>query len=269
LDTVAEFEHTSRATTVELSAARIELIEIVAEAGERDEAIHTEGGDVDEEAEVANVGDQGWVGLGLVGLELGGQEGKEFHIATITLGVVGSALGFGEVGGDLAELARRQVMFGDGEEATVDDQIGIAADRRGEVGIFLFSQAVMAEGFDGIASTHEGTEEADFEGLADGQAVKFFEELLHLDAIGEVAALDVMAEDVLAVFLEPPVVGGFVNAVESGAIQGHEPGGDGLVGQEHEFFDELMRGIVFDLFDAQDSAALVEPDFGFGEVKVQ
>src|ERR1035441_3351626 len=47
---------------------------------------------------------------------------------------------------------------------------------------------------------HEGLQEANLERLADGEAVEPFEQPLDFNALGEVAAGDVVAEDFLAVF---------------------------------------------------------------------
>ena len=41
------------------------------------------------------------------------------------------------------------------KQSAVDGQVRVTADRRGEVGVFLLGQTVMAEGLDGVARAHE------------------------------------------------------------------------------------------------------------------
>ena len=78
-----------------------------------------------------------------------------------------------------------------------------------------------------------------------------------------------MAEDVLAVFLQTAVFGGFMDAIDGRPAQGHQPGRHGLVGQEHVFLNQLVGDIVLDCLDAQEAALLVEADFGVGKIQVE
>jgi hypothetical protein len=114
---------------------------------------------------------------------------------------------------------------------------------------------------------HERLEEPDFEGGADGEMFESLEEFLDFGALAEVAARDVMAEDFIAELLEALGIGLFVHAVDGGLASLNEMGGDGFVGQKHEFFDQLVGNIVFEGFDVGDAAAVVEADFSFGEVE--
>jgi len=61
-------------------------------------------------------------------------------------------------------------------------------------------------------------------------------------------------------------VGVFVDAVEGGFVALVEDAGDGFVGDEHEFLDELVGFVVDFFFDASGGAVFVEDDGDFWEV---
>src|SRR5262245_19352884 len=98
----------------------------------------------------------------------------------------------------------------------------------------------MSQGLDSISCTHERPKKPDFECGTYRQSVELLEVRLHLAPIREIAALHVMAEDFLAKFLEPPLVRRFMNPVNGRAADRHQTAGNGLVGQQHEFLNELM-----------------------------
>ena len=51
-------------------------------------------------------------------------------------------------------------------QGTMNEEIGIATDGRGEVGVVGFRQAEVAETFGRVDGPFEGTKEADLEGVA-------------------------------------------------------------------------------------------------------
>ena len=63
-------------------------------------------------------------------------------------------------------------------------------------------------------------------------------------------------------------VGLFVDAVEAGDAVRVEMVRDGLVGREHELFDEAVRDVAFGARDGLHQSEVVELDDGFGEVEV-
>lgn len=73
----------------------------------------------------------------------------------------------------------------------------------------------------------------------------------------------------MAEFLEAFGVGGFMDAVDGGLAAEFDFAGDEFVGQEHEFFDELVGDVVFYFFEADGQAVGVKDDFDFGEVEVE
>ncbi len=86
-----------------MRAIRVKLIEIVAQAGERNQAAHAQTGHIHEETEVAYVRNQSRVALRLGGAELCLQKRKHLHVLAIALGVRGITLRFRNMIGHLFE----------------------------------------------------------------------------------------------------------------------------------------------------------------------
>ena len=78
-----------------------------------------------------------------------------------------------------------------------------------------------------------------------------------------------MAEHLLAEFREPSLIRRFMDAVEGGAVQAHEPGGNSLICQKHELLDELVGEIVHHLLDPVDGSILAEPDLRLRKIKIE
>ncbi len=265
-DGVAEADDAAGATSDEVIAGGFEDVEVVLEARQRDEPGHGEIGNVDEEAEVADVGDQRRVRDGS-GLELGLQEGEQLDVLAVAFGVGGIAFGQGDVIGDALKVGEG---LGAGlERGAVDEQVGIATDGGGEVGVLPFGEAVVAEGLDGVACPHEGLEEADAQGRPDGDAGEPLEETLDFGALSEVSAGHVVAQHFLAIFEESAGVGFLVDAVDGRDLAAHEMGGDGLIGEEHVFLDQLVRHVVLDPVDAGHATVVVEPDLHLREIEFE
>ena len=264
---VAELDSFSGAAADEVVALGIENIEIVLNAGERDKATHGEVGNINEETEVADIGNEGLVGGGAAALELLFEIGEKFDVLAVALGVRGIAFGGGDVVRGVVHEAPGEA--GLVKQGAVDDEVGVAANGRGEVGVFGLGETVMAERLGGVAGTHEGLEETDLERLADGNLVEARQQFLDFGAAPEVTARDVMGEDFLAIFHEAFFVRLLVDAVDGGLLPRHEAGGDSFIGEEHEFLDELMGNVVLDLLDAKDAALFIEADFAFGEIEFE
>ena len=158
-DVISKADDASGLFAGEGGALGVEDEEVVGDGGEVDHAAHAEAGDVDEEAEVADFGDEGVVEFGGVAVELGLKVGVEFDVAAVAFGIGGVALGDADVVGHFGDLCGRGGHFV--KEHAVDDEVGVTADGGGEVGVFFFGEAVVPEGFDGVAGAHEGAEEAD------------------------------------------------------------------------------------------------------------
>lgn len=121
---------------------------------------------------------------------MSGEIGEKFGIFAVAFGVVGIAFGLGDMIGNFVESLEREFLgglavtvlrgagvelrsrIGIGEEGSMDDQVSVAADGRGEMSVVGFGQAVMAEGFGGVTGAHERSQKANFECGADGKAVQ-------------------------------------------------------------------------------------------------
>jgi len=67
----------------------------------------------------------------------------------------------------------------------------------------------MAQRLDSVTGAHQRFEKTDLEGRANGQGVEPVQQPLHLRRVAEVAARNVLAQHVLAIFLQAPLVGHF------------------------------------------------------------
>ena len=67
-------------------------------------------------------------------------------------------------------------------------------------------------------------------------------------ALGEVAGADPLRGSEIAELQELLVVRFFVDTVERGLLAVLEFAGHQLVGEQHEFLDELVRDVVLDFF---------------------
>lgn len=265
LDAVAEADDLAGAPSDELAAGGIEGVEFVLNGGKGYQAGHGEIRDIDEEAEVADVRDERRVTVRLAVPQLGFEVGEQLDVLAVAFGVGGVAFGEGEMVGRFLEGGTCLGVFV--EEGAVDDEVGVTADGGGEVGVMAFGEAEVAEGFDGVAGAHQGLEESDLEGGPDGEGVQAMQEALDFGALGEVAAGDIVGEDLLAVFAEAPFIGGLVDAVNGRDARLDEAAGDGLVGKEHVLLDELVGFVVFDLLDPFHATLVIEADLHFREIQ--
>jgi hypothetical protein len=235
LDLVAQPNDAARAAPDQAVLLGIENIKVIGHGGEWHQAAHGEAGNIHEEPEVAGVRDECRVALGISGRELLLEERKEFHVFAIAFRIGGITFSSGYVIGDFLERGGGTALLL--KESAMHDEVGIPANGRGEVRVFGFGKAVMAERLDGVAGAHEGLEKTDLEGRADGKRRQLVEQLLNFGSCAEVTALDAMAQDFFAVFLEPAFFWFFVNAVNGGPMLAHEVCSHPFIGQEHEFLD--------------------------------
>ncbi len=78
----------------------------------------------------------------------------EFDIAAVALGVGAVALGGGDVVGDLFRLAVLEADFF--KKRAMHDEVRVAADGGGEVGVLFLGQSVVPQRLGGVAGAHEG-----------------------------------------------------------------------------------------------------------------
>ena len=78
-----------------------------------------------------------------------------------------------------------------------------------------------------------------------------------------------MAQQLLAIFLQTPLVRLFVDAINRRRALAHQPRRHRLVRQQHAFLDQLVGHVVHGLLDSQNVSAFIQPDFGFGKIEVE
>jgi hypothetical protein len=159
-DSIAEANDAPAPAADELVVMWFEHVEIIFDRREWDEAAHRETGNIDEEAEVAKIGNKGRVAFGLAGFKLGFKESEEFDVLTVTLGIGRVSFGNGNVFGGLGKGVKGASSFV--KKGAMHNQVSVAADGRGEVRVLLLGKTVVAKRLDRVPRAHEGFQEAYF-----------------------------------------------------------------------------------------------------------
>ena len=60
-----------------------------------------------------------------------------------------------------------------------------------------------------------------------------------------------------------------MDPIDGRALQLHQATGHGFICQKHEFFDQLVRVIVFQPFDALHRAAIVKSNLRLGKIEIE
>ena len=161
-------------------------------------------------------------------------------------------------------------MLGDvGVEDAVLQQVGVTADRRGEVRVVAFRQAEVAVGRRAVAGLLEGAQQLDADRVAVLAVLEAGEQLHHLRAVGQVADLDAVAGELLAQGGELLGVGIVVDAVDMRDRTLVEGRRHALVGEEHELLDELVRLVVLHDLGAVRPPVLVAVDLDLLHLQVE
>ena len=147
------------------------------------------------------------------------------------------------------------------------DQIGIAADRGCEMGVLTFAQSEMPQGIHGITGASHRPQKTDLECRSDRKLLETEQQLLNFRPLHQIAAGDPMGEHVLTKFLQTMRLRRFVDPVDRRNSHLNQSTRHRFVGEEHEFFDELMGDIVFDALNPQHASLLVEANLVLREVE--
>ena len=131
-------------------------------------------------------------------------------------------------------------------DQAVDGEVGIAADRRGEVAVALAGQGVVAVFLGAVDGALQAAEHGVVDGVFFGAAVDRAEELLQFEAAFQAAGLEAEFGDESGEGVQFARVGAGVHAAQEGGAGFEQRVGDGFVGGEHELFDDLMAFGVFD-----------------------
>ena len=125
-DSIAETNDAAAAATDELVVMWFEHVEVVFDRREWNDAAHREAGNIDEEAEIAKIGNKRRVAFGLAGFKLGFKESEEFDVLTVTLGIGRVSFGNGDVFGGLGKGVEGASSFI--KKGAMHDQVSVAAD---------------------------------------------------------------------------------------------------------------------------------------------
>ena len=157
----------------------------------------------------------------------------------------------------------------EGRELAVDLEVGIAADRRGEVAIILARQRVMAFGLRRVDRLLEAPEQAEVDGVCLGLVGRLGEDALELEPALGVLDLDAEAAGEVGEVLELARLGVGVDPAEEPGLGGGQVRGDGLVGGEHELLDDLVAHVVRRQVGAHDLPLFAQVDLDLGHVQLQ
>ena len=151
----------------------------------------------------------------------------------------------------------------------MDDQIGVAADRAGEVAIVAFGQAVVADRLGRVGRAFEAFKQAELDDVFFRAALGGVEQLLDVGAVGEIAGTVAVGFGGLDVVEQARGIGIFVDAIDRGLHPIFENFCDRLIGGEHALFDELVAGGMDHRIGDNGASLIVEANFDFGHFQIQ
>ena len=149
--------------------AGFEVIVVVGQAGDVDQSLDRQLAEPAEEPEILDSDDDGVEGLA----DLVFQVGQQFHPDQLALGGLGASLGARAVLGEHDQLvmtAARLFPLEPGDQLAMDLQVGIAADRRGEVAVVLAGQRVVPLGLGRVGGLFQAAKQAVVDGVFLGPA---------------------------------------------------------------------------------------------------
>ena len=149
------------------------------------------------------------------------------------------------------------------------DQIGVAANRRCEMGVEFLRQSVVADRVGRVARLFQRAQQGEIDGVLFGFVLHSGQKLLQFPPMRHVADLVAEALRVLAEIAELLQVRIFVDAVSTRDLELAHVTGNRFVGRQHEFLDELVGDVVVNLLDTDRFALLVEPDLDLGEIQIE
>ena len=157
------------------------------------------------------------------------------------------------------------------DQRAVDDEVGVAADRRGEVAVARQVEAEVAEVLRGVVGLGHGAQDGDVDHLGVLGAGDAVEQAVELGGLQHLALGQRQADGVDdgAQRLELLRGGLLVDAVEEAELLRLERLGGGDVGEDHEVLDQPVGVEALAEGDGEDLALVGEDDAALGEVEVQ
>ena len=240
------------------------------------ESLHLQVHEFDEESVPAGIGDNGGENHGFSGVEEIFKVFDFLEAAGFHFRLGGDSFGLGQMRGDLGEFvdfrqSGRQARLVAEPRArdTMGDQIRIPADRTGEMEVVGLGESVMAERFGGITRALQALEQGKFEGVFLRLAFDAEQQFPQGGATVAGSGAETVEAGEFAEFREFALIRILVHAVGASHAGAAQDGGDGLVGGEHTFLDQLVRDIILDLAQFDGPPGTIEDDLHFGEVEIE
>ena len=150
----------------------------------------------------------------------------------------------------------------------MDDQVGVAPDRRGEVDVIVEAEAEVFAGFGGVARALQISQDGKAGGIFQRRAGECFEYGVDVASCG---GKGVDAERLqFSTHLSPLVfVRRLVNPVDGGPLRGFEFARDGDVGEQHALFDQLIGLLGFTFCNRCDFSVLANQAFDLWGVDLE
>ena len=159
-------------------------------------------------------------------------------------------------------------LLDDGIDQAVDRQVGVAADRAGEVAVILDGQSEVAFPGSRVFGLFEASQQCVAESLFERFSVGTVEQFLHFETASRVADRQAETLDKFSKRLQLDRVRIAVSSPQENQFAIGEFHSDGDIRSQHELFDDLVAFVVLDLAGSADAAVFVELDFDFGQVKL-
>ena len=229
--------------------------------------------DFDEDAEVHDLDHDRVVLERLAVRDLLGEEAVLLHLDQVARRLLGAELRVGgglRDGGQLpAAGLRGRVAREHRRELTVEHEVGVAADRRGEVAVESLGQAEVPLVLDGVLRALHAAQHEHAHVVLERRPVDGLEQPREVAGVHEVAGLESERGDRGRQVRDLLGIGGVVEARDVGDVAARELGGDGFVRGDHRLLDELVRDRMDRRMDADHHAVGVEVHLHFGRGDVQ
>ena len=152
----------------------------------------------------------------------------------------------------------------------MDDEVGIAADGRGEVRVVDLGQAVVADVLRRVDGQLHRPQDLDADELFAGEALGLLEDALEVPRadLGRLGQGQPEIQDEVPELFEVGDAGRRVDPVDRRDLLLREPPGHGDVGGDHEFLDEPMGLVALPGRDREELALLID-ELRLDEVEVE
>ena len=240
---------------------------VVAHAEALDQTLEPQLGDVHHRADVAHVGDHGRVRLRFLGVELPLKMRQQLDVFAVHLGISGVALGERNMVGRRGE--RSVIELGLLVHYSVHDQVGVPANRRSKVCVVVLGQPVVADRLRRVASAFHAAQVADPEDVRKQVALEAREKFAGLFLVGQVAGAQPhqrRPRPEVVELLGVRLVVDAMNRLDASPLDFLR---DSLVGQQHEFLDQLVRHVVLHPAHLAQSPIGIEQHLVLRHVEIQ